>query len=454
MVSSLYCLVHALYRKILCSKFIKLSNFILLVRMTFLHTDIGSAKDNLKSPVHNWYKFTAGFSHKFVEEIINLENLKKKPSTVVFDPFAGCGTTLVSCQKEGVDAIGNEAQLFMYQIIKAKLGWKIDDEKLRNHLASLAECVSDKQNNFELNNVAHPLLVGLYSKKNLKKLYILKEQISNIEDQKYRLFLNLALSQTLHKVSLYPIAAPYISRNKKLASKNNALPVFLNICEAMLADTQELSSLKLTSKIYQHDSRKQNRFVDVNNCNVCITSPPYLNNLDYGEVSKVHSHFFDITNNWNDITKRVRKKLVTGSTTHYMNSSFSFEDYISSDFGTENKNLIRQIVQKSEEIKQVAAMRSGKKSFDILMPLYFLDMYLVIKEIRRVLKKKGAAYLILGDSAPYGVRIPTTEILGRIAKNVGFNSYEIHKIRTRGTKWKTLKNRHSLELTENVLVLK
>ena len=42
-----------------------------------------------------------------------------------------------------------------------------------------------------------------------------------------------------------------------------------------------------------------------------FTSPPYLNNLDYGEVSKVHSHFFEMTNDWNDITEKVRRKLVT-----------------------------------------------------------------------------------------------------------------------------------------------
>ncbi len=68
--------------------------------MNFLHTEIGSAKDNQKSPVHNWYKFTAGFSYKFVEEIIALENLKNVEDAQIFDPFAGCGTTLVSCQKK------------------------------------------------------------------------------------------------------------------------------------------------------------------------------------------------------------------------------------------------------------------------------------------------------------------------------------------------------------------
>lgn len=35
--------------------------------MNIIDANISSAKDNMSSPVHNWYKFTAGFSYKFVE---------------------------------------------------------------------------------------------------------------------------------------------------------------------------------------------------------------------------------------------------------------------------------------------------------------------------------------------------------------------------------------------------
>ena len=33
-------------------------------------SDLGTAKDNMNSPVHNWYRFTAGFSYKFIDYII------------------------------------------------------------------------------------------------------------------------------------------------------------------------------------------------------------------------------------------------------------------------------------------------------------------------------------------------------------------------------------------------
>lgn len=422
--------------------------------MQFLHSDIGSAKDNFKSPIHNWYKFTAGFSHRFVDEIILMENLKKKKNSQIFDPFAGCGTTLVSSQKVGIYAVGNEGQEFMYDVIRAKLNWKLDGIEFENYLQFIKEAITEGIADFDNENIPHKLLKSLYTQDTLSKLYLIKNSILSIGSWKYKLFFKLALSQTLHKVSIHPIAVPYISRNKTLSHTDKPWEFFESISRQMFADTIEYFDKKKTSKIYLQDSRKPNIQIENGECNLCITSPPYLNNLDYGEVSKVHTHFFEITDNWNDITKNVRQRLVTGSTTHYNQSDFLLEDFKNSEFYLTNSIIAEELIARAKKIKSVAKERSGKKSFDILTLLYFQDMFEVLKEIRRVLRRRNNAYLILGDSAPYGVLVPTTEILGRIAQNVGFNSLNIHKIRTRGTKWKSLKYRHSLELSENVLVIK
>jgi DNA modification methylase len=420
--------------------------------MNFLHSEIGSAKDNFYSPVHNWYKFTAGFSYKFVESILDEEKKRKKP--VVFEPFAGCGTTLVSSQKKEIKAIGNEGQEFMLDIIKAKLNWNIDECQCVKDFKRLDEYVKDNSIHFDVEKNAHPLLLSLYTPESLKVLYLIRDGLENIESEKIRLFFKLALSQTMHKSAIHPIAVPYISRTKKLANGGQSWEKFQAIVFQMLEDIQPLKNITCSADIYLQDSRQTNKQVKASSCNVCITSPPYLNNLDYGEVSKVHTHFFDITNNWNDITNKVRKNLVTGATTHYKETDFYIDDFKQSEFAQANEEVVADLSNKFFQIKEIAKVRKGKKSFDILMMHYFEDMYNVLKEIKRVLKSDSKAYLILGDSAPYGVYVPTTEVLGKISRSVGFNNYEIHKIRSRGTKWKSLKNRHSIELSENVLVLR
>ena len=80
--------------------------------------NIGCAKDNMRSPIHNWYRFTAGFSYKFIDLIV--DEMKTRP-TSIFEPFAGCGTTLVAAQKKRIHSVGNESQQLMCDIINAKL---------------------------------------------------------------------------------------------------------------------------------------------------------------------------------------------------------------------------------------------------------------------------------------------------------------------------------------------
>ena len=141
--------------------------------MNFLNAQIGSAKDNLKSPIHNWYKFSAGFSHQFVEQIIKKERLEPSKGSVIFDPFAGCGTTLVCSQKIGLKAIGNEGQAFMHSIIRAKLRWHINEEQFEKVLAIIRSYVASNRKNFDCLTQTHGLLRSLYKEDALSELYLI-----------------------------------------------------------------------------------------------------------------------------------------------------------------------------------------------------------------------------------------------------------------------------------------
>lgn len=419
--------------------------------MNFLDANIGSAKDNMTSSVHNWYKFTAGFSYKFVDII--LEEYTGQ-DVVVYEPFAGCGTTLVECQKLGFRSIGNESQELMCNVIRAKLNWAITKEQFTSGINNIRKYVENNKDTAETAAKFHPLLVTLYDEPSLRELYCMRDGIKRLRNKDVQQFFNLALSQTLHKAAIHPIAVPYISRSKFLSDSGKAWEKFQMIAGQMFEDIQKMPHREQLAAVYNWDSRMKNDAVADASCGLCITSPPYLNNLDYGEVSKVHSHFFEMTNDWNDITEKVRRKLVTGATTHYRDTEFVMEEFVQKEFAQHNPEVMASLMDMYNRIKVNAKQRKGKKSFHILMMHYFEDMYYVLKEMRRVLAAGAEAYLILGDSAPYGIYVPTTQILGDIALSVGFTEYSIHKIRSRGDKWKTLKNRHNIALSENVLILK
>lgn len=414
-----------------------------------INENIGTAKDNMKSAIHNWYKFTAGFSYKFVDMLI--ADMPVAPECI-YEPFAGCGTTLVEAQKHGIRSMGNESQQLMCDIINAKLNWDLTREECICWIEFIRDYLHNPVNSNNLSVEYHQLLESLYDNETLKTIYLIRDAIRLIEIEKYRLFFNLALSQVLHKAALYPIAIPYIVRSKKLANPGHALERFEETAKSMLQNLEEQAHQTRLAQVFKADSRKKNESIPDNSCDLCITSPPYLNNLDYGEVSKVHTHFFELTKNWHDITEKVRHELVTGATTHYKDCEFNLDVFSHSEFAENNRRLMDSLTEKYEQIKVRASSRKGKKSFHILMMHYFEDMYHVLVEMRRVLKPGSKAYLILGDSAPYGVYVPTTQYLGEIAQSAGFGDFKIYKIRQRGTKW-NVKTRHNMELAENILEL-
>ena len=84
---------------------------------------------------------------------------------------------------------------------------------------------------------------------------------------------------------------------------------------------------------------------------------------------------------------------------------------------------------------------------------YFNDIYKIIKDNFRVLKPNSKALYILGDSAPYGVHIPTDVLIGKIGVAIGFKDYQIQILRERGGKWKNNPQRHNIMLQESVVIL-
>jgi len=74
--------------------------------------------------------------------------------------------------------------------------------------------------------------------------------------------------------------------------------------------------------------------------------------------------------------------------------------------------------------------------------------------MHRVLKNNSLCFITIGDSAPYGVYVPTDEILGRLAVEIGFSKYSLGTLRTRGKKWLNLTHRHKVTLRESLLVLR
>ncbi len=164
-------------------------------------------------------------------------------------------------------------------------------------------------------------------------------------------------------------------------------------------------------------------------------------------------YFWGEAKSWGDITQKVRSRLIMSATTQIARSRYDESQLLSADISAAVPHVAAELESKIGEISRRRLTKGGKKSYDIMVAGYFNDMLKVFRETFRILKPGAHFLLILGDSAPYGVHIPTDVYLGEIGKAIGFSHYNIEDLRVRGGKWKDNPQRHKVLLKESILTL-
>lgn len=420
--------------------------------------------DNKRSPIHRWFPFLVGFSHLLVKETINyfLEE-KNRKDYFVFDPFMGSGTTGVVGREIGVNVFGNEVNPFLYKICKVKTSLHRADEAITlKAVGKEILTIASKQWRTVNTEMEHPLLVKCYPTDNLKKLIMLRKLIMNdvMISERQRSYLYVILTRCLLRSSYVGINIPYVSWSSK-QDPRDAFMLFEENLRMICHDLTVLSkSIKdnVRIEVFLHDSRTKNQNIPTRSVDMVFTSPPYLNNFDYGEALKVFLYFWKIANNWAEITDKIRKVGVASATTYYNEHKMAakpYEKILGRKILKAAPNTSQEIILKAELIKaEMTKRRKSRKSFDLLTLLYFRDMFDVLKELYRVLENDALCFFVIGDSAPYGVYVPTDTILGEMGVEIGFSSYTLQPLRKRGIKWKTLTHRHNKELRESLLILR
>lgn len=184
-----------------------------------------------------------------------------------------------------------------------------------------------------------------------------------------------------------------------------------------------------------------------------FTSPPYLNNYDYADRTRLETYFNGFANSWGDITEKVRSRLIMSATTQISRTKFEVDDLISDELKQLKLSLAQELQDKVNQLSILRNEHTGKKSYDILVGQYFNDITQVLGETHRVMKRNSHTIWIVGDSAPYGVFIPTDEYIAEIALAIGFREAKIQQLRTRGDKWRGNTQRHHVPLSESIITL-
>lgn len=405
--------------------------------------DINSTtfQNNMKLPLHRWYRYTAGFSGAWVGCMI--EKAKKEGKKRILDPFAGSGTVMVESMLHGVDSFGIESNPYVYNIAMAKLQWmELDNERL------MQECHDTlrRAKTYHITQTEYPkLILKCFPMETLQKLESLKKASMEIEDDKIRNFVWFIITSILRSTSPVGTAQwQYIQPNKSKAKVIDPFDAYKAKLSEVATDMHNLRNMfgsNSVSTILHEDARNIVSVPDKWG-DLVITSPPYANNYDYADAMRLEMLFWNDIKGWKDLQSKVSVNLVRACTQHVSALKDTAEEYLHSDLLSPIRD---EITEKFLLLKNERMNHGGKKNYHLMIAAYFYDMARVFKSLDRVTNDNCEMCFVIGDSAPYGIYIPVDDWLGKLSQAAGFNDYSFEKLRDRNVKWKNRKHRVPLK---------
>lgn len=401
--------------------------------------------DNMSLPIHKWYRYTAGFSASWVNQLIRQE--KANGRTRIIDPFAGSGTVLLESEFEGVESFGVEAHPYIYRIAKAKLDWNFPADKFKSEALSLLRKAKTKT----ITKTEFPkLITSCYPIDIIQKLEALKQTwLETEQEEEIKNFNWFIITSILRTTS--PVGTAQWQYIQPTKTKSKVIDVFVafeikvNDMYLDMRRTQNRFANVIDSKILNEDARSIQSIPDGWG-DLVITSPPYANNYDYADATRLEMTFWGDINGWADLQDTVRKHLVRACTQHVSKLADEVESIIESPLLKPIQSELRVVY---ETLKLERLKHGGKKNYHFMIAAYFNDLAKVFHSLRRVTSQNALMCFVIGDSAPYGIYVPVDQWLGELAISAGFRSYSFEKLRDRNTKWKNRK--HTVPLHEGRL---
>lgn len=329
-------------------------------------------------PIYNWFYYKEAFSSNLVEYFLKKFEIKEN----VLDIFSGVGTTCLCAKSKNLQAYGIDSSplaVFVAQVKTRDYSQK-DLDEIRLFMGDVFQEKTElKFNwNFELFS-----LKKAFPPRNLRDILLIRKRVEQIENQKTKDFLLLAL------LSIIPMCSFVLKDGGVLKIiKKSAAPVkemFKRKVKKMLKDLENPIT-GIAPEIYLGNSC--NTRFENESIRGIITSPPYLNNIDYTKVYGVELSLLEIENS--NIAKKTRE------------------------------NSIRSAIGLSLASKKIPE-EVGEIGYRIpIIGAYFSDMEKILKESNRILKTDSYAVFVVGNTIIHNTYVFVDEILGQIAERLGF----------------------------------
>jgi len=325
--------------------------------------------------LHEIHPYPGSFIYKIPEKLI-AKHCINRGDELILDNFMGCGTTLLEAIKAGKRSVGTDFNPLAYLLSKVKttkIDLKFLDHEINKITNFIIENIYKKDKSLSL-IPDFPNKNEWYAPKTLYQLGIVNKYISSMKNKNVQDFFKVAFSNTVVECS--GTTYNFITDNMR-PTKQKEFPVqqvFLSNLNKIYKSYFEFYS-KLEyfpeCKVIFGDAR--NLPLENETADLAITSPPYVNGLDYLKMHRLTYYWLGIP----------------------------FEEKLKDEIGARSK--------RGREDCILEYRKAMKKCFE---------------EVYRVLKNGTYYYLIIGDTLWRNKSLQTNKVLAEIGKEVGFNFIE------------------------------
>lgn len=247
---------------------------------------------------------------KFIPQLVEIFLRKYKP-TLVYDPFAGSGTTLVEANALGIDSIGTDISAFNVLLSKVKTD-DYDIPKLEKEIYAILNRLNTYKSKFSNNEKVNKV----FSTKNeyVQKWFAPNTQkellcyLRLIKDYTYQDLLRIVLSRSARSARLVthydldfpkePQIKPYqcYKHQRTCQPVEEAYKFLSRYTIDTLVRVKEFSKIKTKAKVIVNHA--DSREVELpKGIDMVFTSPPYIGLIDYHDQHKYAYELLGLKNN-------------------------------------------------------------------------------------------------------------------------------------------------------------
>jgi len=360
------------------------------------------AQQNPNTYTHIYFKYPC----RFIPEIPRwaIKKYLNKKDAIVFDPFAGSGTTLLESNILGYNAYGTEVDIIAKLIIKVKTT-SLTNTQL-NSLSTIYETIiyGVQNENIEITKPQINNLDHWFNQDNLSVLGKIRTLINQILDKDIKDFLDVCFVSIIKKVSNADDISPKPYVSSKFAKiPPNALEEFMQIFKRYYGAITQLSSLNIKSKSSLTKGDALNIRFD-KKIDLAITSPPYINAFDYARTLRLENLWLGVLS---EDELREKKKIYVGTESFNTIAEETRLDILNdSDLLLNYFNLIKEVDNKRA----------------LIVKKFFEDMKSNLKEIYDTLVPNGHYVVVIGNSNIRKVEVESWKVIEQIAQTIGFET--------------------------------